>query len=137
MDRHFHLRSQTKQQTTSIQQGQLECNPSTVDPPECNPVQTEVNEVKIAPKDYSLMQWTHTLLRAKRVSKHKTPVAARCTLMVAMTIYKLKCNQTKVKTTLIEAQYKTNSFSINDIFLYSQMLKEMNFHHSISIHNQK
>ena len=35
-----HLRSKTKQQTTPIQQGQLECNPPTVDPPECNPAQT-------------------------------------------------------------------------------------------------
>ena len=93
-----HLRSKTKQQTTSIEQEQLECNPATVDPPECNPAQTEVNEVQIAPKVYSLMQWTHTLLWAKRVSKHKAPVAARCTLMVAMAIYKLKCNQTKVTT---------------------------------------
>ena len=59
---------------------------------------SEVNEVQIAPKVYSLMQWTHTLLWAKRVSKHKAPVAARCTLMVAMAVYKLKCNQTKVKT---------------------------------------
>ena len=91
-----HLRSKTKQQTTSIQQGQLECNPSTVDPPECNPAQTEVNEVQIVPKVYSLMQWTHTLLWAKRVSKHKAPIAARCALMVAMAVYKLKCNQTKV-----------------------------------------
>ena len=40
-----HLRSKTKQQTTSIQQGQLECNPPTVDPPEHNPAQTEVNKV--------------------------------------------------------------------------------------------
>ena len=60
-----------------------------LDPPKCNPAQPEVNKVQIAPKDYSLMQWTHTLLWAKRVSKHKAPVAARCTL---------KCNQTKVKT---------------------------------------
>ena len=82
-----HLRSKNKQQTTSIQQEQPECNPSTVDPLECNPAQTEVNKVQIAPKGYSLMQWTHTLLWAKRVSKHKAPVAARCTLMVAMTIY--------------------------------------------------
>ena len=37
-----HLKSKTKQQTTSIQQGQLECNPPTVDPPECNPAQTEI-----------------------------------------------------------------------------------------------
>ena len=92
-----HLRSKTKQQTTSIQQGQQEHNPPTVDPPECNPAQTEVNEVQVAPKVYSLMQWTHTLLWAKRVSKHKAPVAARCTLMVAMVVYKLKCNQTKIK----------------------------------------
>ena len=69
-----------------------------MDPPECNPAQPEVNEVQIAPRGYSSMQWTHTLLWAKRVSKHKAPVAARCTLMVAMAIYKLKCNQTKVKT---------------------------------------
>ena len=93
-----HLRSKTKQQTTPIQQGQPECNPPTVDPPECNPTQTEVNEVQIAPRVYSSMQWTHTFLWAKRVSKHKAPVAARCTLIVAMAVYKLKCNQTKVKT---------------------------------------
>ena len=93
-----HLRSKTKQQTTSIQQGQLEHNPPIVDPLECNAAQPEVNEVQVAPKVYSLMQWTHTLLWAKRVSKHKAPVAARCALMVAMAVYKLKCNQTKVKT---------------------------------------
>ena len=50
-----HLRSKTKQQTTSIQQGQPERNPPTVDPPECNPAQTEVNEVQVPPKVYSLM----------------------------------------------------------------------------------
>ena len=88
-----HLRSKTKQQTTSVQQGQPERNPSTVDPLERNPAQTEVNEVQIAPKVYSLMQWTHTLLWVKRVSKHKAPVAARCALMAAMVVYKLKCNQ--------------------------------------------
>ena len=93
-----HLRSKTKQQTTSIQQGQLKCNQPTVDPLECNPAQTEVNEVQIAPKVYSLMQGTHTLLWAKKVSKHKSPVAARYTLMVAMAVYKLKYNQTKVIT---------------------------------------
>ena len=93
-----HLRPKTKQKITSIQQGQLEHNPSTVDPPECNPAQTEVNKVQIAPKVYFLMQWTHALLWAKRVSKYKAPIAARCALMVAMAVYKLKCNQTKVKT---------------------------------------
>ena len=91
-------RSKIKQQTASGQQEPPEHNPSTMDLPECNPVQTEVNKVQIAPKGYSLMQWTHTLLWAKRVSKHKAAVAARCTLMVAMAVHKLKCNQTKVKT---------------------------------------
>ena len=76
----------------------MEHNPSTVDPPEHNPAQTEINKVQITPKVYSLMQWTHTFLWAKRVSEHKAPVAARCALMVAMAVYKLKCNQTKVKT---------------------------------------
>ena len=82
------LRSKTKQQLTSHEQGQLKCNPS----------QVEVNTVEIAPKHYSLMQWTKPLLWAKRVSKHKAPVAVRCTLIVAMAVYKLKCNQTNVKT---------------------------------------
>ena len=82
------LRSKTKQQLTSHKQGQ----------PECNPAQIEVNMMEIAPKHYSLMQWTKTLLWAKRVSKHKAPLAARCTFMVAMAVYKLKCNQTNVKT---------------------------------------
>ena len=51
-----HLRSKTKQQTTSIEQGQLEHNPSTVDPLEHNPAHTEVNEMEIAPKVYCLIQ---------------------------------------------------------------------------------
>ena len=89
------LRSKTKQQLASHEQGQLECNPGQ---PECNPALIEVNTVEIAPKHYSLMQWTKTLLWAKRVSKHKAPVAARCTLIVAMAIYRLKCNQSNVKT---------------------------------------
>ena len=83
-----HLRSKTKQQLASCEQGQLKCNPA----------QIEVNTVEIAPKHYSLMLWTKTLLWAKRVSKHKAPVAARGTLIVAMAVYKLKCNQTNVTT---------------------------------------
>ena len=47
-----HLRSKTKQQLASCEQGQ----------PECNPAQIEVNTVEIAPKHYSLMQWTKTLM---------------------------------------------------------------------------
>ena len=80
------LRSKPKQHLTNKEQGQLECNPA----------QIEVNTVEIAPKHYSLVQWTKTLLWAKRVSKHKAPVAARCTLIVAMAAYKLKCNQDNV-----------------------------------------
>ena len=90
-----HLRSKTKQQLVSCEQGQPERNPGQ---PECNPAQIEVNTMEIAPKHYSLMRWTKTLLWAKRISKHKAPVAARCTLIVAMAIQKLKCNQTDVKT---------------------------------------
>ena len=93
-----HLKSKTKQQTTSIQQDLPEHNPSTMDPLEHNPAQIEVNEVQIVPGIDIFVQWTHTLLWSKRVSKHKATVAARCTLMVAMAMYKLKCNQTKVKT---------------------------------------
>ena len=94
------LRSKTKQQLTTREQGQLECNPAQIEQgqPECNPAQTEVNTMEIVPNHYSLMQWTKTLLWAKRFSKHKAPVAARCTLIVAMAIYNLKCNQTNVLT---------------------------------------
>ena len=93
-----HLRSKTKQQSTTREWGQMECNPAQQGQLECNPAQIEVNTVEIAPKCYSLVQWTKTLLSAKRVSKHKAHVAARCTLMVAMAVYKLKCNQANVLT---------------------------------------
>ena len=71
-----HLRSKTKQQSTTREQGQLKCDPAQQGQPECNSAQIEVNIVKIASKHYSLMQWTKTLLWAKRVSKHKAPIAA-------------------------------------------------------------
>ena len=83
---------------TTREQGQLERNPAQQGQPERNPAQIEVNTVEIAPKHYPLIQWTKTLLWAKRVSKHKAPVAAKCTLMVAMAVYKLKCNQANVLT---------------------------------------
>ena len=38
------------------------------------------------------MQWIKILLWAKIISKHKVPVAARYTLMVAMAVHSLKCN---------------------------------------------
>ena len=87
-----------KQQSTFNEQGQPESNPTPMDPLECNPAEIEVNTVEIAPKHYSLMQWTKTLLWAKRVSKHKAPVATRCTLMVAIAVYNLKCNKTNTLT---------------------------------------
>ena len=90
------LRSKTKQQSTTKEQGQPEHNPTQQGQLECNPAQIEVNTVEIAPKCHSLVQWTKTLLWAKGVSKHKAPVAARCTLIVAMAVYKLKCNQDNV-----------------------------------------
>ena len=93
-----HLRSKMKQQSTSNEQGQLECNTTPMDPVEHSPAKIEVNTVEIAPKHYSLMQWTKTLLWAKRVSKHKVPVATRCTLIVAIAVYNLKCNKTNTLT---------------------------------------
>ena len=71
-----HLRSKTKQQMTTREQGQLERNPAQIEQgqPECNPAQIEqgqlehnstqikVNTVEIAPKHYPLMQWTKTLM---------------------------------------------------------------------------
>ena len=90
------LRSKMKQQLTSKEQGQPECNPAQQGQLEHNPAQIEVNTVEIAPKHYSFVQWTKTLLWVKKVSIHKAPVAARCTLIVAMAVYKLKCNQDNV-----------------------------------------
>ena len=49
------LRSKTKQQPISDKQGQPERNPTPMDPPECNPVEMEVNSIDIAPKNYSGM----------------------------------------------------------------------------------
>ena len=38
-----HLKSKTKQQSTTIKQEQPECNPASLDPPECNQAKLEVN----------------------------------------------------------------------------------------------
>ena len=42
------LRSKTKQQLASNEQGPPGCNPTLVDLPECNPAEIQVNTVKIA-----------------------------------------------------------------------------------------
>ena len=55
------LRSKTKQQLTTKERGQPECNPAQQGQPECNPAQIEVNTMEIAPKHHSLVQWTKTL----------------------------------------------------------------------------
>ena len=49
------LRSKTKQQLTTREQGQPEHNLAQQGQPECNPAQIEVNTMEIAPKHYSLM----------------------------------------------------------------------------------
>ena len=40
----------------------------------------------------------HLNASRRTLQKHKAPVAARCTLMVAIAVHELKWNQTKVKT---------------------------------------
>ena len=50
-----HLRSKTKQQPTSNEQGQPEHNPTPMDLLECNLAEIEVNSVDITPKNYSWM----------------------------------------------------------------------------------
>ena len=42
------LRSKTKQQSTSNEQGPLECNPTLADLLECNPAKIQVNTAEIA-----------------------------------------------------------------------------------------
>ena len=61
------LRSKMKQQPTSNEQGQLEHNPTPMDPPECNPAEIEVNSVDIAPKSYSWMRLTKFLSYPKKI----------------------------------------------------------------------
>ena len=43
-----HLRSKTKQQSTSNEQGSSDHNPTPADLPECNPAEIQVNTVEIA-----------------------------------------------------------------------------------------
>ena len=48
-----HLRSKTKQQSTTIKQEQPECNPALLDPPEHNQPKVEVNQVEMDTGDKS------------------------------------------------------------------------------------
>ena len=59
-----HLRSKTKQQSTTIKWGQQECNPTPLDLPEHNPAKVEVNNVQVNTKDRNtLVQMALTILR--------------------------------------------------------------------------
>ena len=59
------LRSKMKQQHTSNEQGQ----------PECNPAEIEVNSIDIAPQGYSWMQLTQFLLYPKKLIEDPAPVS--------------------------------------------------------------
>ena len=70
-----HLRSKTKQQHTSNEQGQPECNPTPVGLLERNPAEIEVNSIDIAPQGYSWMQLTQFLSYPKKIIKDPAPVS--------------------------------------------------------------
>ena len=58
-----HLRSKTKQQSTTIKQEQPECNPASLDPLECNQAKLEVNQVEVDTENRSsLVHYDLTLL---------------------------------------------------------------------------
>ena len=62
-----HLRSKTKQQTTTIRQEQAECNPASLDPLECNQAKLEVNQVEVNTGNRnSLVHYALTLLGVAR-----------------------------------------------------------------------
>ena len=65
-----HLRSKTKQQSTTIKQEQLECNPASLDPLEHNQAKMEVNQVEMdTGNKSSLVHYALTLLGvAKTIS---------------------------------------------------------------------
>ena len=57
------LRSKTKQQSTTIKQEQLDNNPASLDPLECNQARMEVNEVEVDPGNTgSLVHFALTFL---------------------------------------------------------------------------
>ena len=62
-----HLRSKTKQQHTSNEQGQPEHNPTPVDPLECNPAEIEVNAIDMAPQGYSWTQLVQFLSYPRKI----------------------------------------------------------------------
>ena len=83
------LRSKTSKQSIARGQGQPEHNLDLLEPPERNQAKIHVNTVEIRPKLPSLTQLTKTLLWTKRITKHKAPIATRCTLMITLALHKL------------------------------------------------
>ena len=69
------LRSKTKQQHTSNEQGQLERNSTPVDPPECNPAEIEVNSIDMAPQGYSWTRLAQILSYPRKIIKDSAPVS--------------------------------------------------------------
>ena len=69
------LRSKTKQQYTSNEQGQLEHNPTPVDPPGCNPAEVEVNSIDIAPQGYSWTRLAQFLSYPRKIIKDSASVS--------------------------------------------------------------
>ena len=69
------LRSKTKQQHTSNEQGQPERNPTPMDLSERDPAEIKVNSIDIAPKSYSWMQLTQFLSYPKNIIKDPAPVS--------------------------------------------------------------
>ena len=106
------LRSKTSKQTMLYNKGQPEHNPTPLDPPERNQAKIQINTVEVAPRKFSLTQLIKTLLWAKRVSKNKVPIAARCTFMVALAVYKLKCNHT-----VLSVEISLNSCSLSRLIV--------------------
>ena len=67
------LRSKTKQQHTSPTQEQPECNPTPMDPLECNPAEINVNSIEIIPETYSWKRLTKLLFYAEKPVDRSAP----------------------------------------------------------------
>ena len=70
-----HLQSKTKQQHASPKQEQPECNPTPMNPLECNPAEIEVNCIDIIPKTYSWLRLTKLFLCAGKTIADPAPVS--------------------------------------------------------------
>ena len=69
------LKSKMKQQHTSHKQEQMECNPTPMDPPECNPAEIKVNSIDITPISYSWMRLTKLISYSGKTINDSAPVS--------------------------------------------------------------